>query len=114
MRGYIGCESGCCESKEIEQGQLRIATSAFGTSYISLLFNFLRPTKRVNIHSYCEYCVKELKMIQIRHLEVKGMEHEEEKMWKRKKLLVWVSSAQYKQMKKYFRRNGKTCLVFPP
>lgn len=115
MRGYIRWKSVSCGSGEHDQGKLRIATSAYGTSYIALLSHVLRPTKRVNIHSSCEDCVdmKELKEIQISHLEAKIKENGERKAWTRQEWLVWVSTAQYKQLKVDFCHGGNICLLFP-
>jgi hypothetical protein len=104
----------CCGSEEHEQGKLRIATSAFGTSYIALLSHFLRPTKRINIHFFREHCVEELQEIQISHLEVKFKEHREGKAWTRQQeWLLWVSGTQYKQLKNDFHHGGKICLLIP-
>lgn len=120
MRGYIRWKSVSCGSEEHEPGKLRIATSAFGTSYIALLSHVLRPTKHINIHAFCEDCmnegdIKELKEIQISHLEAEIKQHGEQKAWTRQEWLVWVSSAQYKQLKDDFRHGGsKICLLFPP
>lgn len=115
MRGYIRWSSVSCGSQEHEQGKLRIATSAFGTSYIALLFHFLRLRKCVNIHFFCEDCLhmRELKEIEISRVEVETKEHEEVKARTRQEWLVWISSAQYKQLKKDFRPGGRICLLFP-
>lgn len=59
MRGYIKWEPVSCENEEHEPGKLRIATSVFGTSYMVLLSYILRPTKYVNIYSFCEDCIYE-------------------------------------------------------
>jgi hypothetical protein len=57
--------------------------------------------------------MKELKEIQISHLEVKIKENGERKAWTRQEWLVWLSSAQYKQLQIDFRHDGNLCLLFP-
>lgn len=108
----------CCGSEEHEQGKLRMATSDSGTGYIALLSHFFRSKKRVNIHSFCEDCVceddmKELKEIQISRLEVEMKAHGKRKAWTRQEWRVWVLSEQYKQLKFDFLHGGKICLLFP-
>lgn len=115
MHGYIGLKSASCGIRKQDQGRLRIATSAYGASYIALLSHVLRPTKRVNIQLFCEHCVdmKKLKEIQISHLEVIFKESGDRKTWTGQEWLAWVSSAQYKELKNDLRHGGKIYLLFP-
>lgn len=57
--------------------------------------------------------MKELKEIEISRVEVETKEHEEGKVRTRQEWLVWISSAQYKQLKNDFRPGGRICLLFP-
>lgn len=110
MKGYIQWECVSCRGVACEKGTLRIETGDPGSSYVALLSRFLPSKKRVKINSLCENCaggdeVEDLKKIQQRHFEANREESGKRKAWEQQEWQLWVSSAQYEELKDVFRQS---------